>query len=80
MSVDAASKESMKAIDRPLFGDFWERFLVGTLYLANQAKPRTVMLGLLLLSSRVFFSPQILERFMSETCKIGASCLLCLFI
>ncbi|MCL7024540.1 hypothetical protein MKW94_015792 [Papaver nudicaule] len=27
VSVDAASKESMKAIDRPLFGDFWERFL-----------------------------------------------------
>ncbi|KAJ0963309.1 hypothetical protein J5N97_028431 [Dioscorea zingiberensis] len=27
VSVDAASKESLKAIDRPLFGDFWERFL-----------------------------------------------------
>lgn len=28
VSVDAATKESLKAIDRPLFGDFWERFLV----------------------------------------------------
>ncbi|KAF7139263.1 hypothetical protein RHSIM_Rhsim07G0239300 [Rhododendron simsii] len=27
VSVDAATKESLKAIDRPLFGDFWERFL-----------------------------------------------------
>ncbi|XP_023728568.1 S-adenosyl-L-methionine-dependent tRNA 4-demethylwyosine synthase [Lactuca sativa] len=26
VSVDAATKDSMKAIDRPLFGDFWERF------------------------------------------------------
>eukprot|EP00899_Mesostigma_viride_P008907 jgi/Mesvir1/18017/Mv09347-RA.2 len=26
VSVDAATKESLKAIDRPLFRDFWERF------------------------------------------------------
>lgn len=31
VSVDAATKESLKAIDRPLFGDFWERFIVGFL-------------------------------------------------
>jgi wyosine [tRNA(Phe)-imidazoG37] synthetase (radical SAM superfamily) len=29
VSVDAATKESLKAVDRPLFSDFWERFLVG---------------------------------------------------
>ena len=28
VSVDAATKDSLKAIDRPLFGDFWERFIV----------------------------------------------------
>lgn len=27
ISVDAATKESLKRIDRPLFADFWERFL-----------------------------------------------------
>jgi len=27
LSIDAATKESLKAIDRPLFTDFWERFL-----------------------------------------------------
>ncbi|KAG7941694.1 hypothetical protein I3843_16G057500 [Carya illinoinensis] len=27
VSVDAGTKESLKAIDRPLFGDFWERFI-----------------------------------------------------
>ncbi|KAL0724200.1 hypothetical protein Bca4012_038799 [Brassica carinata] len=27
VSVDAATKESLKAIDRPLFADFWERFI-----------------------------------------------------
>lgn len=31
VSVDAATKDSLKAIDRPLFGDFWERFLVSDL-------------------------------------------------
>jgi len=27
VSIDAATKESLKAVDRPLFKDFWERFL-----------------------------------------------------
>jgi tRNA wybutosine-synthesizing protein 1 len=26
VSVDAATKDSLKAVDRPLFKDFWERF------------------------------------------------------
>lgn len=34
VSVDAATKESLKAIDRPLFGDFWERFLVSIPFLS----------------------------------------------
>lgn len=32
VSVDAATKDSLKAIDRPLFGDFWERFIVSVLF------------------------------------------------
>ena len=28
VSVDAATKENLKKIDRPLFSDFWERFLL----------------------------------------------------
>lgn len=27
MSVDASTKDSLKKIDRPLFRDFWERFV-----------------------------------------------------
>ena len=27
VSVDASTKESLKLVDRPLFKDFWERFL-----------------------------------------------------
>lgn len=27
VSIDAATKDSLKAVDRPLFKDFWERFL-----------------------------------------------------
>jgi tRNA wybutosine-synthesizing protein 1 len=36
VSVDAATKESLKAIDRPLFGDFWERFIVSS-FLAKRS-------------------------------------------
>jgi len=27
VSIDASTKESLRAVDRPLFSDFWERFL-----------------------------------------------------
>ena len=26
ISIDAATKESLKAVDRPIFDDFWERY------------------------------------------------------
>ncbi|XP_057975686.1 S-adenosyl-L-methionine-dependent tRNA 4-demethylwyosine synthase [Malania oleifera] len=41
VSVDAATKESLKAIDRPLFGDFWERF-VDSLKALREKQQRTV--------------------------------------
>ncbi|PWA71229.1 flavodoxin family protein / radical SAM domain-containing protein [Artemisia annua] len=41
VSVDAANKDSMKAIDRPLFGDFWERF-VDSLKALKDKQQRTV--------------------------------------
>ncbi|KAJ6796684.1 putative S-adenosyl-L-methionine-dependent tRNA 4-demethylwyosine synthase [Iris pallida] len=41
VSVDAATKESLKAIDRPLFGDFWERF-VDSLRALRDKEQRTV--------------------------------------
>ncbi|PIN03748.1 Fe-S oxidoreductase [Handroanthus impetiginosus] len=41
VSVDAATKDSLKAIDRPLFGDFWERF-VDSLKALNKKQQRTV--------------------------------------
>lgn len=41
VSVDAASKESLKAVDRPLFRDFWERFL-SCLKAIQQKQQRTV--------------------------------------
>ena len=27
VSIDAATRDSLKAVDRPLFPDFWERYL-----------------------------------------------------
>ena len=36
VSVDAATKDSLKAIDRPLFGDFWERFIVSISFLKTK--------------------------------------------
>lgn len=41
VSVDASSKESLKAIDRPLFSDFWERFQ-DSLAALKDVKGRTV--------------------------------------
>ncbi|XP_020092095.1 S-adenosyl-L-methionine-dependent tRNA 4-demethylwyosine synthase [Ananas comosus] len=41
VSVDASTKESLKAIDRPLFGDFWERFL-DSLKALHDKEQRTV--------------------------------------
>ncbi|KAA8537631.1 hypothetical protein F0562_027239 [Nyssa sinensis] len=41
VSVDAATKDSLKAIDRPLFGDFWERF-VDSLKALREKQQRTV--------------------------------------
>ncbi|KAK8961966.1 hypothetical protein KSP40_PGU012951 [Platanthera guangdongensis] len=41
VSVDAATKESLKAVDRPLFGDFWERF-VDSLKSLRDKQQRTV--------------------------------------
>lgn len=41
VSVDAATKDSLKAVDRPLFGDFWERFH-DSLKALKEKKQRTV--------------------------------------
>ncbi|CAI7774193.1 unnamed protein product [Closterium sp. NIES-53] len=41
VSVDAGTKESLKAIDRPLFGDFWERF-TASLSALRSKQQRTV--------------------------------------
>lgn len=41
VSVDASTKESLKKIDRPLFKDFWERFLA-CLESLHRKKQRTV--------------------------------------
>lgn len=41
VSVDAATKDSLKAIDRPLFGDFWERF-IDSLKALKEKQQRTV--------------------------------------
>lgn len=40
VSVDAATKESLKKIDRPLFRDFWERFLDSLRELKNKVMER----------------------------------------
>ncbi|KAG2429944.1 hypothetical protein HYH02_013895 [Chlamydomonas schloesseri] len=41
VSVDAATPASLKAVDRPLFGDFWERF-TGCLTALRDKRQRTV--------------------------------------
>jgi len=41
VSIDASTKESLKAIDRPLFKDYWERFIASLKELAHKGQ-RTV--------------------------------------
>lgn len=41
VSVDASTKDSLKKIDRPLFKDFWERFLESLKELSSKGQ-RTV--------------------------------------
>lgn len=41
VSVDASTKDSLKKIDRPLFKDFWERFL-NSLKALSEKGQRTV--------------------------------------
>ncbi|XP_057871082.2 S-adenosyl-L-methionine-dependent tRNA 4-demethylwyosine synthase [Cryptomeria japonica] len=41
VSIDAATKERLKAIDRPLFSDFWERF-IDSLKALRDKQQRTV--------------------------------------
>lgn len=36
VSVDASTKDSLKKIDRPLFSDFWERFILSLQHLKNK--------------------------------------------
>ncbi len=38
VSVDASTKESLKKIDRPLFRDFWPRFLDSLEALASKVR------------------------------------------
>lgn len=41
VSIDAATKDTLKAVDRPLFSDFWERF-IGSLQAMKDKRTRTV--------------------------------------
>jgi tRNA wybutosine-synthesizing protein 1 len=41
VSIDAATRDSLKAVDRPLFSDFWERF-IGSLEALKSKQQRTV--------------------------------------
>lgn len=41
VSVDAATEDALKAVDRPLFADFWERYM-GALRALKEKKQRTV--------------------------------------
>lgn len=41
VSVDAATKDELKKIDRPLFGDFWERF-IDSMKALREKRQRTV--------------------------------------
>ena len=45
VSVDASTKESLKRIDRPLFRDFWPRFINSLEALAEKVSHFIIILG-----------------------------------
>lgn len=42
VSIDAATRDTLKAVDRPLFSDFWERFTASLRALKKKQSSRTV--------------------------------------
>ena len=42
VSVDASTKESLKKIDRPLFRDYWSRFIDSLKALADKVDLQTI--------------------------------------
>ena len=48
VSIDAATPASLKAVDRPLFADYWERF-IGSLKALREKKQRTTCVLVLVL-------------------------------
>lgn len=54
LSIDAATKETLKAIDRPLFSDFWERFIDSIKSLRKKGQ-RSVFRYLYLSSSDIMY-------------------------
>jgi tRNA wybutosine-synthesizing protein 1 len=46
VSVDAGTKESLKAVDRPIFSNFWERYLASLRALAEKKQRTTYRLTL----------------------------------
>jgi len=64
VSVDAATKESLKAVDRPIFVDFWERYLASLDSLAKKGQ-RTVFRMTLIKgwnTEELFNYAQLIER------------------
>ena len=49
VSVDASTKESLKKIDRPLFTDFWERFIDSLRHLKNKVGGLSIPLELIII-------------------------------
>lgn len=43
LSIDASTKESLKKIDRPLFRDFWERFIDSLIALREKVLPENAI-------------------------------------
>ena len=56
VSIDAATKESLKAVDRPLFSDFWERFIASLKALRDKRQRTVYRLTLLKGEVRGYFS------------------------
>lgn len=63
VSVDASTKASLKKIDRPLFSDFWERFIDSLKALSEKVKCSTNVITTYVCRKNKLYIVAVFKRF-----------------
>ena len=74
VSVDASTKESLKKVDRPLFTDFWERFLACLDALGTKGQRTGIVVGFVhihVFTLSVYFYPSLISSPSSDSIPLA---------